>query len=65
VLRYILRRVLESIPTLLLIVTIAFALLHLAPGGPFSADKAMLPEIQHGIEARYHLGHPSSIATPR
>jgi len=58
VLRYIFRRVLESIPTLLLIVTIAFALLHLAPGGPFSADKAMLPEIQHGIEARYHLDEP-------
>jgi len=58
VLRYIVRRVFESIPTLLLIVTIAFALLHLAPGGPFSADKAMLPEIQHGIEARYHLDEP-------
>jgi oligopeptide transport system permease protein len=57
-LRYIVRRVFESIPTLLLIVTIAFALLHLAPGGPFSADKAMLPEIQHGIEARYHLDEP-------
>ncbi len=57
-LRFIFRRVFESIPTLLLIVTIAFALLHLAPGGPFSADKAMLPEIQHGIEARYHLDEP-------
>jgi oligopeptide transport system permease protein len=56
--RYILRRVLESIPTLLLIVTIAFALLHAAPGGPFSADKAMLPEIRHSIEARYHLDEP-------
>jgi oligopeptide transport system permease protein len=58
VLRYIVRRVFESVPTLLLIVTVAFALLHLAPGGPFSADKAMLPEIQHGIEARYHLDEP-------
>src|SRR5579863_3259965 len=57
-LRYILRRVLESIPTLLLIVTLAFVLLHLAPGGPFSADKAMLPEIQRSIEARYHLDEP-------
>ena len=57
-LRFIVRRVFESIPTLLLIVTVAFALLHLAPGGPFSADKAMLPEIQHGIEARYHLDEP-------
>src|ERR1700692_4945748 len=57
-LRYTLRRVLESIPTLLLIVTIAFALLHAAPGGPFAADKGLLPEIQHGIEARYHLDEP-------
>ena len=48
----------RAIPTLLVIVTLAFVLLHLAPGGPFSADKAMLPEIQHGIEARYHLDEP-------
>jgi oligopeptide transport system permease protein len=58
VLRYILHRVLQSIPTLLLIVTIAFVLLHAAPGGPFAADKAMLPEIQRSIEARYHLDEP-------
>src|SRR3984957_14465209 len=57
-LRYVLQRVLESVPTLLLIVTIAFALLHAAPGGPFAADKAMLPEIQRSIEARYHLDEP-------
>ena len=56
--RYTLRRILESVPTLLLIVTIAFALLHAAPGGPFAADKAMLPEIRHSIEARYHLDEP-------
>jgi oligopeptide transport system permease protein len=57
-LRYILRRLLESIPTLLVIVTLAFALLHAAPGGPFAADKPLLPEIRHGIEARYHLDEP-------
>jgi oligopeptide transport system permease protein len=57
-LRYIVRRVLESVPTLLLIVTLAFVLLHLAPGGPFSADKPLLPEIRHSIEARYHLQEP-------
>src|ERR1019366_9023241 len=57
-LRYIVRRVLESVPTLLLIVTLAFVLLHAAPGGPFAADKALLPEIQRSIEARYHLEEP-------
>ena len=40
-LRYIFRRVLESIPTLLLIVTIAFALLHLAPGA-YHADTGQI-----------------------
>src|ERR1700685_2062153 len=57
-LRYILHRVLQSIPTLLLPISIAFVLLHAAPGGPFAADKAMLPEIQRSIEARYHLDEP-------
>jgi len=57
-LRYIVRRILESVPTMLLIVTLAFLLLHVAPGGPFSADKALLPEIERSIEARYHLDEP-------
>jgi oligopeptide transport system permease protein len=58
VLRYLLRRLLGAIPTLLVIATLAFLLLHAAPGGPFDADKRMLPEIQQAIEARYHLNEP-------
>lgn len=57
-LRYLLRRLLGAIPTLLVIATLAFLLLHAAPGGPFDADKRMLPEIQRAIEARYHLNEP-------
>jgi oligopeptide transport system permease protein len=56
--RYFLRRVLVAIPTMLLITTLGFALLHAAPGGPFDADKRMLPAIQRVIEARYHLNEP-------
>ena len=56
--RYLLRRLLVAIPTLLLIATLAFALLHAAPGGPFDTDRRMLPAIQHAIEARYHLNEP-------
>ena len=52
---YLLRRLLTAIPTLLVIITLAFALLHLAPGGPFDSQKAMLPEIRASIEASYHL----------
>ncbi len=56
--RYLLRRLLGAIPTLLVIATIAFLLLHAAPGGPFDSEKRMLPEIQRAIEARYHLNEP-------
>ncbi len=57
-LRYLLRRLLAAVPTMLAIVTLAFLLLHAAPGGPFDADKRLLPEIQRSIEARYHLDEP-------
>lgn len=55
---FLLRRLLTAIPTLLVIVTLAFALLHAAPGGPFDSDKTMLPEIRARIEAAYHLDEP-------
>ena len=57
-LRYAMRRLLAAIPTLLLVATIAFLLLHAAPGGPFDADKRILPAIRQSIEAKYHLDQP-------
>jgi oligopeptide transport system permease protein len=56
--RYFLRRLLSAIPTLLVIATLAFVLLHLTPGGPFDSDRLLVPQIQHSIEARYHLDEP-------
>ena len=41
-----------------LIVTLAFGLLHAAPGGPFDGEKEMLPEIRASVEAAYHLDEP-------
>jgi oligopeptide transport system permease protein len=58
VFRFLLRRLLTAIPTLLVIATLAFMLLHLTPGGPFDSDKVLVPQIQHAIEARYHLNEP-------
>ena len=52
---YFLRRLLYAVPTLLVIITLAFGLLHAAPGGPFDADKQMLPEIRAAIDVTYHL----------
>ena len=56
--RYLLGRLLTAIPTLLVIATLAFTLLHSTPGGPFDSDRQLVPQIQHSIEARYHLDDP-------
>ena len=56
--RFILQRLLTAIPTLLVIATLAFMLLHLTPGGPFDSDKLLVPQIQRSIEAHYHLDQP-------
>jgi oligopeptide transport system permease protein len=58
VLRFLARRLLTAIPTLLVVATLAFMLLHLTPGGPFDSDHVLDPKIQHAIEARYHLDEP-------
>ena len=57
-LRYILRRFLTAIPTLFLIVTISFFLMHVAPGGPFDMEKGIPPEIKANIERIFHLNEP-------
>ncbi|HEV7633647.1 MAG TPA: oligopeptide ABC transporter permease OppB [Steroidobacteraceae bacterium] len=57
-LRYVLRRLVAAVPTMLVIITLAFALLHAAPGGPFDEGKEMMPEIRASIEKTYHLDEP-------
>ena len=56
--RYALARLLSAIPTLLIIVTLSFLLLHAAPGGPFDQQKQIPPEIKANIERMYHLDEP-------
>jgi oligopeptide transport system permease protein len=57
-LRFILYRLLQAIPVLLVVVTLTFFLVRLAPGGPFSAEKAVPPEVLKALEARYQLDQP-------
>lgn len=56
--RYILRRLLGAIPTLFILITIAFFLIRIAPGGPFDEDKALPPEVLANLEAKYNLDQP-------
>ncbi len=56
--KYILRRALGLIPTMFIIVTICFFFIRLAPGGPFSREKKIDPQILKNIQAKYHMDEP-------
>jgi oligopeptide transport system permease protein len=56
---YFLKRILFAVPLLLVISALAFALVHLAPGGPFDRERAPAsPEIERSLKAKYHLDEP-------
>lgn len=57
-LSYASRRILGAIPTLFVIVTLAFFMMRLAPGGPFDSERRLPPEIEHNIKAVYNLDKP-------
>jgi oligopeptide transport system permease protein len=57
-LRFVARRLLQLIPVLFVIVTATFFMLRAAPGGPFTAEKAVSPEVLHNLEAHYGLDQP-------
>jgi oligopeptide transport system permease protein len=57
-LRFITRRLLETIPVLLVIITATFFMIRFVPGGPFTAEKAVTPEILRNLEAHYGLNKP-------
>ena len=56
--RYALLRILGAIPTLFLVVAIAFLMVHAAPGGPFDADRVLPADIEANIARAYHLDEP-------
>jgi len=55
---YVTRRLLTAIPTLFVIVTLAFFLIRVAPGGPFNQERGLSPEIKANIEAQFGLNDP-------
>lgn len=57
-LRYAVSRILGIVPTLFIIITLAFFVIRLAPGGPFDEEQALPPEIKANLEAAYGLDQP-------
>ncbi|RLA43359.1 MAG: oligopeptide ABC transporter permease OppB [Gammaproteobacteria bacterium] len=55
---YIVKRLLGAIPTMLLIMIAVFALIHIAPGGPFDNKRPMPAEVRANLNATYHLDEP-------
>lgn len=56
--RFILRRLLEALPVLLIVATLAFFLARFAPGGPFDEERALPPAVKAQMNAHYGLDKP-------
>ena len=57
-LRFIISRLLQAIPVIFIVITATFFLVRAAPGGPFDAEKVVLPEVKRALEAQYKLDLP-------
>jgi oligopeptide transport system permease protein len=57
-LRYFLTRLAGAVPTLFIIVTLAFFLIRAAPGGPFDQEQTLPPEIMANLQRAYGLDQP-------
>lgn len=57
-LSYALRRLAVAVPTLLVIITLSFALERLAPGGPFDQEQTLTPAVRANLDRLYGLDRP-------
>ena len=57
-LRFILKRLLEAVPVLFVVATLAFFLARFAPGGPFDEERALPPNVKAQLAAHYGLAKP-------
>ena len=55
---YTLRRVLSALPTVLIVITVCYLLLHATPGGPFDSDRKVSAAVLANLQAKYHLDLP-------
>ena len=57
-LNYVIKRIAIAIPTMLILIILSFLLMHAAPGGPFSSERPLPPQVLANIEAKYGLDQP-------
>jgi len=56
--RFVIGRLLQAIPVIFIVITATFFLVRAAPGGPFDAEKAVIPEVKAALERQYRLDLP-------
>ena len=56
--KYILKRAIMSLITAFLVATLSFFVMNMVPGGPFLSEKAVTPQAQAAMEAKYGLDKP-------
>ena len=57
-LKYILKRVALAVLTVWVVITVTFFVMRAVPGGPFLGEKAITPEAQAALEAKYGMDKP-------
>jgi oligopeptide transport system permease protein len=57
-LSYAVRRLIGAVPTLFIIVTVAFFLIRVAPGGPFHLERPLDAQVMENLLRVYHLDQP-------
>lgn len=55
---YTLRQVLAALPTMLVVITVCYLLLHVTPGGPFDTERKVSAAVLANLQAKYHLDLP-------
>ena len=56
--RFVIGRFLGAIPTLLILICLAFFLVKAAPGGPFDFERSLPEEVEANLRAAYNLDDP-------
>ena len=56
--KYILKWAIMSLITAFLVATLTFFVMNMVPGGPFLSEKAVTPQAQAAMEAKYGLDKP-------
>jgi oligopeptide transport system permease protein len=58
---YAFRRIAGTVPILLILVTLSFFVIRLAPGGPFDQEQALTPQVRANLDRLYGLDRPLGV----